>query len=42
MSKVLDEVLAANQSYMASFGNMGQLNIPLRFCQLGEILLEHG
>jgi len=28
MSKVLDEVLAANQSYVASFGNKGQLALP--------------
>ena len=28
MSKVLDEVLAVNQSYVASFGNKGQLALP--------------
>jgi carbonic anhydrase len=28
MSKVLDEVLAANQSYVASFGTKGQLALP--------------
>ena len=28
MSKVLDEVLAANQSYAANFGNKGQLALP--------------
>lgn len=28
MSKVLDEVLAANQSYVANFGNKGQLALP--------------
>jgi carbonic anhydrase len=28
MSKVLDEVLAANQSYVANFGSKGQLALP--------------